>query len=378
MGCCWGSGAYALANPISGLIAQTGENNEFFSKKLNVLRPGYLVLLNELRRLDPSWALILQSMPEGEGSSGEMAGFYYRSASVKLVEWSYCPADNAYDLKKQRPSGNFACLAQVKPEQRALMSRRAFVAYFQSGQFDFVGLTMHARFRSADTQEARDQQKDQICAQHLDMAKCKPTKDEVGRYYEVKAIADQISEIQAQSRDQDVIFMGDFNLEANDRSMPYWNAALKSAQGFEVFNKAPTTLGVDKNSLISNYDHFIFNSQAVSECSPATAKPFNFTSKTEGSPALQNLLAASSSPENRQQLIDKRMSEFASVAKAKVNSRDGSVSVGNLSPVEIEDCKRRFEATVGRMNANYTGAMLELVSDHLPIEIECMTNGAAK
>ena len=127
------------------------------------MMPGYLRLLIELQNLDPSWALILQPTPEGEGSSGEMAGFYYRSNKVRLKDWGYCPVDQSVDITSKASLNNYGCLLQIPADQRKLMSRVAFAAYFQSGTFDFIAATTHVRFRQADLEADRQEQTHQIC-----------------------------------------------------------------------------------------------------------------------------------------------------------------------------------------------------------------------
>lgn len=365
---------FAVSNrTISSLVQSTQEENDYYAKKLQVELPGYLHVLKELRQLDPSWALVLQSMPEGEGSSGEMAGFYYRSSVAQLKEWDYCPQDRSYDIKKQKPSPNVACLVQVPEEKWQLMSRRAFAVYFQSGEFDFIALSAHIRFRPVDEVLAQRQQASELCENHVTPAKCKPTKVDVGRYYEVKAMADQITSLQKASGDEDVIYMGDFNLELKSNSKPYWAAALTSIPGFDVFQTEPTTLVVSRNYLKSNYDHFIFDPQRTKECSTTSVRRFNFTAKKQESSELQKKLLESAKAENIQQLIQVRMAEIEKFAKAKINTKTSAITVDSLSAKEIEEYRARFERTVKRTQANHMGAMMELVSDHLPIEMECQT-----
>lgn len=367
-------GPQAVSNQaIFNLLAQTGANNDYVKKNLQVERPGYLNLLTELRRLDPSWALIIQSEAEGEGGAGEMAGFYYRQSVVQLREWNYCPAEKAADLRSQKPIRNYACLVKVPEYQQKLISRRAFAAYFQSGQFDFIGLTAHVRFRPADGAHALKAQAQELCINHAYPNRCKPTKDNVGRYYEVKAMADQIETIQQLANDKDVIYMGDFNLELFSTTIPYWNSALKSAEGFKVFQSAPTTLGVKKGALVSNYDHFIFNPQITTACSPKTARSFDFTAKSKPPTELQNLFAEAAQPAQVEKQIQLRLQEIRSIAKAKFK-RD-KVTVTNLDPKEIEEYKERFKGATQKIALNHVGAMLELISDHIPVEMECLTTG---
>lgn len=374
---------------IAGVIEQTGNNNYYVQKNLQVEKPGYLTLLTELRRLDPSWAVILQSEAEGEGGSGEMAGFYYRQSVVQLRDWGYCPSDKAIDLRTQTPTRNLGCLVQVSEEQKKLISRRAFAAYFQSGNFDFVGLTAHIRFNPAMQATDIQAQTKELCqnfvapppskpTKFVKAGKtvanpCKPTLSDVGRYYEVKAIADQIATIQQQSNDKDVIYMGDFNLELFTTTVPYWNAALKSAEGFKVYQSSPTTLGVKKNALVSNYDHFIFNPLFTTTCSVKGIRPYNFTALTQTPTDLQKMFLAATETAQVQAQMERRLAEVRNFAKAKVN-RDNQVFITNLDPKEIEEYRVRMLGAAKRMSFNHVGAMQEQISDHVPIEMECLTN----
>lgn len=365
-------GDYADSNArIFELLSKTGNNNDFVQKKLQVEVPGYLKLLNALRKLDPNWALILQPTAEGEGTSGEMAGFFYRQSVVQLRDWSYCPVEKSTDLKSQRPTRNLACLVDIPEHQRKLISRRAFATYFRAGNFDFVGLTAHVRFRGDKNPEAIATQKNEICANHVTPLKCKPTGDDLSRFYEVKAIADQIDTIQKQANDQDVIYMGDFNLELNKRTVPTWNAVLKAAEGFKVYQDKPTTLSTLKNSLASNYDHFIFNPDVTKACSGASARPYNFTAISKPMTELQKITATASLPDQIQLQIQARMSEIENIANAKVVR--GKLIVSNLDRKEIEDFRTSFKELSEKVKRNFTTATFELVSDHIPVEMECST-----
>jgi len=45
--------------------------------------PGYVKVLKELMKLDPSWALILAPIEAGEGTHTELGGFFFRATKVQ-------------------------------------------------------------------------------------------------------------------------------------------------------------------------------------------------------------------------------------------------------------------------------------------------------
>lgn len=346
---------------------------DIFARDWAVVSPGYIKLLKELRQLDPSWAIILQPQPDGEGSTGEMAGFFYRSKYVQLKELSYCPRARSMDVKSQAPLRNLACLMQVPVLQRKLISRTAFAAYFEVGNFDFVGLSTHVRFNKSLKLADRKAQEKEICAQHENPSKCSISQDEVGRFYEVKVVADQIAKIKKYAGDNDVIYMGDYNLEINDKSTAFWDAALKSSDGHSVYQSDLSTLTIKFDGLASNYDHFIFNSADTDECDSKNIHTFDYTPvlKSEQENEVMAAVAESLSEENKKIALDKLTAEINLLIKQK-----GSEII-SLTDKERAELIKKNERALARMKQNTTGALLELLSDHLPIELTCYSDKKA-
>ncbi|MBS1970083.1 MAG: hypothetical protein JSU04_07230 [Bdellovibrionales bacterium] len=366
-------GDWATANQkIYELLSDgNGKMVTFPYDNWSVAMPGYLRLLMELQALDPSWAVILQPVPEGEGSSGEMAGFYYRSKRVRLKDWGYCPSDRAVDIKTNNQVGNFACLLQIPNDQRRLMSRVAFTAYFQAGKFDFVGVTTHVRFRAADAEADLKEQTDDICSFHENAAKCKPAKDEVGRFFEVAAIVNQFKDIKQITGDNDIIFTGDFNLQDDPKSKALWESALKPAPGFVVTQTGLTTLSIKGSKLISNYDHFILDPKATSECDIQSIRPFDFTTADTSSDPVMREIAKFLSPSMQQMYLEDAQNAIATLTKYQAGRGNTGGSVRPLSDKEKADIVRSYTEAVQRMKANKYGALMELISDHVPIEMRC-------
>ncbi|HVK61716.1 MAG TPA: hypothetical protein VM432_09210, partial [Bdellovibrionales bacterium] len=337
-----------------------------------VIEPGYLRLLRALRKLDPSWALIMQPNPEGEGSTGEMAGFYFRTKTVGLKKFDYCLEQTSGDVRDSAMQANYGCVVRVPEGQRRLMSRSAFAAYFFSGKFDFVALTAHVRFRPAGPED-RVAQIAELCKNHPNPARCKPSKDEVGRFYEVKAVVDQMNDIKKATGEDDIIYMGDYNLELKKSKMPMWEAALAAQPGLRVYQDDPTTLSVPQQKLASNYDHFIFDPVATSECSPSTVRVFDFTSHTKKTKRpVHDAIDAKMTAKARDQMLEEKKEEIATI----IRPQSGTVAsmVRRLSPKEEESFLKSFRGSLLRMERNSYGAALELMSDHVPIEMECQVD----
>jgi hypothetical protein len=349
------------------------KNAEIEQSGWSVIEPGYILVLKELRKLDPSWALIMQPNAEGEGSSGEMAGFYYRSRYVRLKDFPYCPAEGAKEYRDDKIVRNIGCVLQVPEKQRKLMSRVAFAAYFRAGNFDFVAMTAHVRFRQAIPPDIK-LQKAELCARHPNPAKCNPSNDTVGRFYEVKAVVDQMKEIKRVTGDDDILYMGDFNLEKRELFDDMWAAATASEPDLKVYQTDPTTLSIVAKKLVSNYDHYLFNPKATSECLPETAHAFNYMAmppKVEPGSAF-DAIATKLTPEARQAMFDQKSVEVSNL----IRPQNGNVAslVRRLQPKEEQLYLNSFKKSIKRMEKSKYGAIVEMLSDHLPVEITCNTN----
>lgn len=365
-------GEWADANQkiFTLLSANSGKVN-FPHENWSVVMPGYLRLLVELQALDPSWAIILQPVPEGEGTSGEMAGFFYRSKKVRLKEWGYCPSERALDVRTGAPVKNYACLLQIPADQRRLMSRVAFSAYFQAGKFDFIAVTTHVRFRAADTEAELAEQTQDVCTFHANQAKCKPAKDEVGRFFEVAAIANQFNDMKKIAGDNDIIFTGDFNLENDPKSKELWAAALKPAEGFQVTQTDLTTLSIKSAKMASNYDHFIFDPKATSECDVNSVHAFDFTTADTSTDPVMRDIARFLNPALQEVLLQDAQASMATLTKFQPGRGKNESSIRALNDKEKADIARSYSESVQRMKANKYGALMELISDHVPIEMKC-------
>ncbi len=126
--------------------------------------PGYLRLLEELRKEDPSWSLILS--PSAQSESEELKGFFFKSKKVQLKKSEYCEEYNRdlRDLKTlhfaggimNKPHGrsvvsphlnkSFGCTLRIEADENNI-SRIPFSARFKTASgFDFQYLSYHARY----------------------------------------------------------------------------------------------------------------------------------------------------------------------------------------------------------------------------------------
>lgn len=333
--------------------------------------PGYLELLVELRRLDSSWALILQGEPEGSANGAEMSGFFYRQNKTQIKELPYCAKESVYDERTGRVARPMGCSTFVPENLRPLVSRTAFVAHFEAGGFDFVGLSIHVRFNPDQDSANRKAQEDELCSKErrTNTSACNPNRQEVGRFFEVMMVADQLAELEKYTKSGQAIFMGDFNLEL--KKVELWRRAMHKAPGYDVYQKEKTTLSVPGNRLASNYDHFIIRYSLEKFCDLKSIRTFDFTRSPEIAKKTQHpihqLIADELEPKSLHQLLTRYEENIRSWVKFV------PPDVGHLSETEIQSFISRNQRALDRMKRNRTGALLELVSDHLPIEMDCRT-----
>jgi len=131
--------------------------------------PAYLKFLVELRKLDPSWSMIMT--PYQQSKRNELTSIYYRSSKVQLESTKYCESVALANLiarkgivkhfngeeKTREPVLPTAeegvplsagCILSLPLDQEELTARIPFAASFKSGNFDFTLLATHLRFRT--------------------------------------------------------------------------------------------------------------------------------------------------------------------------------------------------------------------------------------
>ncbi len=346
------------------------ENQQKIPADWRVVEPGYYKLLKELQTKDPTWSLIFQPMPEGEGSTGEMAGFFYRARKVQLRNWNYCPKSGLTDKINPNVSGlNFGCLAQVSPNQAKLMSRKAFIANFKSGKFDFIAAVSHTRFRPASAPDQLDQQKE-ICAKYPAGAECSIPKDKVGRFYEIKAVVDQFPFLE--TFDKDVMYMGDFNLEYITNTQAAWNAAIFAGEGYAVYQHENTSLSLPLEKLANSYDHFILKAEALKECDFSTIHSYDFTKiGTDQADSELKRLSYLLNPGYHKK-TEKAQTAFLD-QQIRLEKIKNEYRARGLTSEEKEKLAAEIKRSIVRLKNNKFWILREYLSDHVPIEISCST-----
>lgn len=236
-------------------------NNELYRNSF--LIPGHIRLLLALQILDPSWSLIMSPEARGEGSSGELAGFYYRASLVKPAPNKYCTALTGKLLTE-------GCTARFAPNIDPLISRPPFIATFQTiTKRMYTLVTSHLRFDASNAEEQA-----LLKLYPGDCSRC-PKKDEFqARFAEARATSVLVSQLQ-RSENHTVIWGGDFNFSPADAEGLPLNYILGPLQGAKMLNTSLTSLAKE-TGLTSSYDHFVLGRTALNECDPNSVAVFDF------------------------------------------------------------------------------------------------------
>jgi hypothetical protein len=348
--------------------------------------PGYLRLLKALRELDPSWSLILGPRATGDTSTSlEISGFYYRAGKVENIPSNFC-------------RGMRGCNLPIKSEWLSVVSRIPFSATFKSGNFQFRGVAVHLRFREnapeclegqqpkeRNTSEDNPDNVTVNCAvftpearQWLDkFADVKDAKKR-GRYIEL-GIFNEVLKVSK----EEVIIMGDFNLEysdANNRgnNVDLWKRAIAD-EGKNVFVHEKTSIS-RKNGLKSEYDHFLFNKDRLSHCDASSAKSHSFLMnlKDPTSP-LPELASLSETLHLRktapQILYDNFEQQMAERKKLVSCTAKDCMMAPFFDPPDLTSIVETYNKRILNTPENIRYKVFEdLISDHIPIAMECKTH----
>lgn len=244
--------------------------------------PGYYKLLKELRSLDASWSLVLS--PRGDslllGSVEEYVGFFYRKSRVNL-------ADNPYCTQKKSGSISSACLITMRGDFGlgdigATFSRRPMVASFTTGTMKFTYLSSHLVFNAyGDEERMKELLQTAFGAESFEEIGAGINEENYARWVEMALIAKWMNGFKKKFPQEKLLFGGDTNL---DPSLALWDKVLKSyhATDAALGNTEKTTISPRRfNSkkeetlgLANSYDHFLFKKSDFNNCKEA--KSFNF------------------------------------------------------------------------------------------------------
>jgi len=373
------------------------KNISAINKKLKELsktykKPGYMKLFEELKRLDASWSLIIS--PKGEASKKsdvqELTGFFYRSRVIRPMGNPYC---KEFVTKVGSP---WACIphfsiSDMGKNMRDSFSRRPFLASFVAGKFDFMILASHVVFNSPTNKEKRKE----ILNNSFGVDDLKDFENNKGidsriyaRFAEVKMTVDFMKMLATKYTEKDVIFAGDFNLEKKN---PFWKQVIGDTP-FKLLISDKTSLterkyvdGRKTNGLASNYDHFLFDTEEVSECDQESAKVFDFISdRYVRKRFAQQYIVRRPDPisgvlyeivSNAESMIEEKIEiQRSSLENEKEVLRGKIVKRYNKEEIEksLYDYKSRIFGTQ-LSDFTFYRVFKEVVSDHAPIHMNCST-----
>ncbi|MEA9356905.1 hypothetical protein SHI21_11840 [Bacteriovorax sp. PP10] len=236
--------------------------------------PGYLRVLTELKKLDPSWALILS--PRGDsalaGSVEELSGYFYRSNAATPTVNPHCK--EVADTGGGTP---YACLITLTEDFMGKdlakhFARRPFMASFKAKGKTFTLVTSHMVFTySGDEEAEKDLMQKTFGVDSYKELGGGINSTNFARYAEVKNTLTFMDLYRKKYKDNRIMFMADTNLISNNI---YWPEILKAFPGGQLLINEPTTLsparymsnGKETNGVANDYDHFILDKTAFFEC----------------------------------------------------------------------------------------------------------------
>lgn len=244
--------------------------------------PGYLNILYELKKLDPSWSLVLS--PRGDsaliGSVEEFTGFFYR-ASVASPDYN----PHCHEFLKQNEGYPIACFANLSDrfmdqDFTEQFARRPFVASFKVKNSRISLVASHVVFTfSGDEYKERELMQKTFGVESYRELGTGINMANFARFAEIKNTLEFMNRFKERYNDDKIMYMGDTNISA---SSAFWPTVLKSFPGASVQVNTPTTLspqrynaqGKATNGVANDYDHFIFNKDTFSNC--AEAEVYNY------------------------------------------------------------------------------------------------------
>lgn len=236
--------------------------------------PGYLRVLQELKKLDKSWSLILS--PRGDsalvGSVEELVGFYYRANSLSPVVNPHCK--EVADSGSGTPVACFITLTKdfMGEDLVQHFARRPFMASFKVGSSLFTLVTSHMVFTySGDEEAEKDLMRKTFGVESHKELGTGINSANFARFAEVKNTLDFMNRYRKKYQDNKIMFMADTNLVSNNA---FWPEILKAYPGSELLIKEATTLspgrylanGKETEGVANDYDHFILDKKAFPGC----------------------------------------------------------------------------------------------------------------
>jgi hypothetical protein len=286
---------------IDEYLSTKSDNSDLTQEVRSLYRlPGYLKILEELKKLDSSWSLLLS--PRGDsalvGSVEEHVGFFFRSSLVSLKSNPYCE-DN---LKVKSSLETFGCLVNFGIKNK-YVSRRPFMATFQAATFKFTIVASHVVFNfSGDEEQMNALIKDVFGVDGLENVGGGVNSVNFARFAEVKLTLEFIKKYSLKYSDNKIIFSSDTNLNPD---IEYWNTLMSLNNGLKLLINEPTTLSpqrFNKNNeetfgVANSYDHFVLNKKFFNNCDDG--KVYNYLQSPVGKFIEDNYLIRKAVPFNK-------------------------------------------------------------------------------
>jgi hypothetical protein len=363
--------------PITGLdldnnkdVLKNIEEKPEFSKYYRY--PGYLNLLLELQSLDPTWTLIMSKKAEGSIDSDvvEYSGYFYRQKIIKPIVTKYCRLRS----KTIQAFGCLPTLNDLNDPNKQVFSRRPFITSFKYGNKKITLLNSHVVY-TAPTNPAQVT----YIEGKLPISLPGVNRENFARLAEVKLTLDFMSYLEKNKLGFSQVYMGDLNLE---KKINAWDILLLNLTNYQIFVEELTSLTASKISnnsetfgLSQNYDHFIFNPENLKCINP---KAFNFMKETvifqdEIQPFLMFGLSNEEIQSKRTELLKKYIQPLQDGSKKIMRIKRGKIVEDTITREKyIQEFERRIIDTQFQ-DETYYSIYRELISDHLPIYMNCPT-----
>jgi hypothetical protein len=401
------------ADVIAFLRSNPSSSDAAIAKTL-YREPGYIKVLEELRKIDSSWALLLT--PRGDASKSshvhELSGFYYRAKVVKPVTNYHCKG-----ITESGSGTPYACYPNLRSsfmgrDTSKVFSRRPFLGRFQSRNFDFSLLTSHVIFTSpSDSTEMKNILKPSFGVSNYTDIGRGVYKVNYARIAETKIILEFMDKYRAAHKEDDIIYVGDMNLE---KSNSYLDTLMKDFPGGELLISTPTTMAITRydvdgrstEGLASNFDHFIMDNKESKECltssGKSTAKVISYfegdilddirtkyfvrsTSRFDKYAFDNELEDISTSglvkkyrmTSSGKAKMEKLAKEYESTLRKRKTISRNRIVIDEESKIKERVGlfkKRLFEEQ--QYDRTFYRVYKEVLSDHLPIEITCRTSSS--
>lgn len=404
------------ADKVKELEAKISKLNSDTQKAYSLYRaPGYFKVLMALKKLDPSWSLIIS--PRGDsalqGSVEEMVGFFFRSSVVTPAINPHCN-----EFKDEDAGTPFACIAELSEkfldkDYTHYFARRPFLTTFISSTTKFTLVSNHVVFTFSGDEEASKQlMKDVFAVETPSELSTGINMSNFARFAEVKIVLKFMDRFRKKYNDQKIMYVADTNLPYNN---PYWPEILKNYTGATLLIDQPTTIspqrfssdGKETNGVANAYDHFILDQSVFSTCSNGdvynyynsdinkdiqriygikTADAFIPSLRTKGFLPVDEAGDGGDVPPEDQPLPTKLDYPLSLSAQSKMTSMVNAFSTQlknfltvRKNEVVVDDylLTERVEGYQRRVfvnqltNAFYYRFYQEILSDHFPVSITC-------